>query len=433
MSAVLDFGERLAAREATSHRALRAPLNLDGQTAAGPQRAEELISALAVELSGHIDSIGAVVTRRMLVAEQRLVDPDDPTLGPLVSRFSHSTAGAVLAALAYGSSTERAGPTQAALALFERLAESDEGLAIALRAHRLLAAELWETWAAFIEDRIADRSLHRSVLSISTRQMSAYLDSVCDQLTDAWPRTRGRRRRGIDLPVQELVRRALYGSPGVAAAALADLGYTAACHMAIAVAFGDDQDKVEALARRLKLACGASTLVEPGSADVATIWLGFTRSVTALDVERARPLLDVGSVVGMSEVAAGVEGFRRTRQHATDALRVGIRTGRRGVTEHRDVALLALLCADESRADALARAELGPLAENNETAARLRETLSVYLEAGESQVVTAERLFVHQKTVKYRLHQAEELLGHTIAERRFELVAALMIREALHS
>jgi DNA-binding PucR family transcriptional regulator len=57
----------------------------------------------------------------------------------------------------------------------------------------------------------------------------------------------------------------------------------------------------------------------------------------------------------------------------------------------------------------------------------------VYLEAGESQVVTAERLFVHQKTVKYRLHQAEELLGHTIAERRFELVAALMIREALHS
>ena len=54
-------------------------------------------------------------------------------------------------------------------------------------------------------------------------------------------------------------------------------------------------------------------------------------------------------------------------------------------------------------------------------ATRLRETVRAYLAAGESQVATAQRLFIHEKTVKYRLTQAEELLGRKIGERRSEL------------
>jgi DNA-binding PucR family transcriptional regulator len=45
-------------------------------------------------------------------------------------------------------------------------------------------------------------------------------------------------------------------------------------------------------------------------------------------------------------------------------------------------------------------------------------------------VAAAQRLFVHEKTVKYRLRQAEELLGCKIGERRDELSAALMAHRA---
>ena len=431
MPPVVDFGERLAAREAASHKASLAALDLDGEPAGGRGRAQGLIYALAGELSTHIEAVAPALARRVFAAEKRLLGPEDPSIAALVSGFAHSTVGAVLAALAYGSSTDRACPTDGSLALFECLAERDDGLAIALRAHRLLNSELWHTWAEFTEEMIEDRSLHRTVLSMSTRQMAAYTDSVCEHLTGAWAETRRRRRHGIDVPVQELVRRALCGSPAATAAALAELGYAAEdLHLAIALPPTAEQDEVEALARRLRLACSATALVADGP-DVTTIWLGFGRGVAS--VERTQMLIDLPGPVGVGDVAAGVDGFRRTRQQAVDALRVAVLDARPGITKYRDVALLAVLCADESRARELVRAELGPLAGDDDVAVRLRDTVGAYLAAGESQVVTARRLFIHEKTVKYRLTQAEELLGCKISDRRSELGAALMVHRAFEA
>jgi DNA-binding PucR family transcriptional regulator len=102
-------------------------------------------------------------------------------------------------------------------------------------------------------------------------------------------------------------------------------------------------------------------------------------------------------------------------------------SGAAGITRYRDVALLVVLLADETRARGLARVELGPLIGDDDVAVRLRETIDAYLTSGESQVATARRLFIHEKTVKYRLRQAEELLGCKISERRSELAAALVV------
>jgi DNA-binding PucR family transcriptional regulator len=44
---------------------------------------------------------------------------------------------------------------------------------------------------------------------------------------------------------------------------------------------------------------------------------------------------------------------------------------------------------------------------------------------------TAVRLGVHANTVAYRLRQCEDLLDRSIRERRFELEAALRLREAM--
>jgi DNA-binding PucR family transcriptional regulator len=100
------------------------------------------------------------------------------------------------------------------------------------------------------------------------------------------------------------------------------------------------------------------------------------------------------------------------------------------VTRYGDVALLAVLCADTERARALARAELGPLVADDEQTCRLRDTLAAYLACGESHVAAAKQLFVHQKTVAYRVRHAEQLLGRRVGERRAELEAALLLYRA---
>ena len=62
------------------------------------------------------------------------------------------------------------------------------------------------------------------------------------------------------------------------------------------------------------------------------------------------------------------------------------------------------------------------------SAARLRETLTAYFEEGNSPVRAARRLGVHEKTVVYRVRKAEEVLGHAVGGRRAELELALRVR-----
>ena len=419
MPPVVDFEERRAARVAAPPRGWVAALDLDAEPESA--RVHTLIQDLARELSAHVEPIGSAIARRLPLAEPRLMDPDDPTVARLATRLAQADVGAVLAGLANGVPTDAARPTQPSIALFEHMAERDDGLAVLLRSHRAVNAELWQVWAAFSDERVRDRRLHRAVLALSTRQIAAYADSVCEHLTADWPEARRRRRRGLGVPVEQLVRRAVFGSEPVAEAALAALRYPLdACHVAVALPPSVDSDRLDDLARRLKLTCGAPVVAAP-DADGMTVWVGFGRAAAAAGLERARALVDLGLPVGLGEVGAGLDGFRRTRQQAADALRIATLGETTCITCYRDVALLAVLCADEARAQELVRVELGPLAGDDDVATRLRETVRVYLAAGESQVATAQRLFIHEKTVKYRLTQAEELLGRKIGDRRSEL------------
>ncbi|BDH59230.1 helix-turn-helix domain-containing protein [Tsukamurella sp. PLM1] len=75
--------------------------------------------------------------------------------------------------------------------------------------------------------------------------------------------------------------------------------------------------------------------------------------------------------------------------------------------------------------DTLVRRELGPLAADTDSAARLRETALAYLGAGGDAKATGEELVVHPNTVRYRIRQAEQALGHGIDERRVYVELAL--------
>ena len=71
------------------------------------------------------------------------------------------------------------------------------------------------------------------------------------------------------------------------------------------------------------------------------------------------------------------------------------------------------------------RRELGDLIGSDPATRRLRETLRTYLKQGGDTAATAELLTLHANTVRYRIRQSEQRLGHGINQRRGQLELAL--------
>lgn len=160
--------------------------------------------------------------------------------------------------------------------------------------------------------------------------------------------------------------------------------------------------------------------------------------------------------VAAGSPARGVDGFARSHHEALVARRVAQLGGTRPASTplydtdagrmpaggrdeeprsvcvaYPDLALDALITADLDAARRFAERELGPLAGEDDSARRLASTLAVFLEEGASFVRAARRLNVHTNTVTYRVHRAEELLGHPVTERQLELRLALRLASLL--
>ena len=101
-------------------------------------------------------------------------------------------------------------------------------------------------------------------------------------------------------------------------------------------------------------------------------------------------------------------------------------TGRAPVVLDLDVA-----AHDPRRAAEFVAATLGPLAADDPAAARLRETLRVYLEEADNAPRAAARLYTHRNTVLKRIARATELLGYPPRERRLAVELALELRRHL--
>jgi DNA-binding PucR family transcriptional regulator len=69
---------------------------------------------------------------------------------------------------------------------------------------------------------------------------------------------------------------------------------------------------------------------------------------------------------------------------------------------------------------------LGPLADDGEQQARLRETLRVFLAESSSYTATAERLKLHKNTIQYRIQKAAEIRGRGWEDQRLDVQLALL-------
>ena len=100
-----------------------------------------------------------------------------------------------------------------------------------------------------------------------------------------------------------------------------------------------------------------------------------------------------------------------------------------GLNQWNGVAILSRVGMSENpdAARHLVERELGKLAAPDPGLDIVRETLSHYLRNGSNIVLTASELYVHRNTVRYRLDQAEQLVGHPLTERRTEMDVALRL------
>jgi DNA-binding PucR family transcriptional regulator len=94
---------------------------------------------------------------------------------------------------------------------------------------------------------------------------------------------------------------------------------------------------------------------------------------------------------------------------------------------YHELEVIVLAAHDQQRAAEFVTATLGPLADDNPTAARLGETLRVFLDEAEHAPRAAARLNTLRNTVLQRVTRATELLGHRPGNRRLVVELALEV------
>jgi DNA-binding PucR family transcriptional regulator len=189
---------------------------------------------------------------------------------------------------------------------------------------------------------------------------------------------------------------------------------------------GDAVGRLEAEAARLAARCAASRpLVVPAGPAEVWAWLATDRPPD--DALRA-PDVSPGMRIAVGVTAPGVAGFRESHREAVAARDLAdLLTDT--LVAYGDVEVVSLLSQDRVAMAAFVRRELGDLAADDDAAGRLRATVLAYLESGMDGA--AARLAIHRNTVRYRLHQAEDLLGRPVTERRRELELALLCAAVL--
>jgi hypothetical protein len=195
----------------------------------------------------------------------------------------------------------------------------------------------------------------------------------------------------------------------------------------------DHTERLRSLAGDLARAT-RSTATFFTAVDRSTAWVWFGRGADDGELPAAAVKAALAehadARVALGRVGRGVDGFRSSHRQAgaaRDVARVS-RTGQPVTAQgDRAVAVVSMLLQDMNALTQWVSDVLGPLAANNDNAARLRETLLTFLVSGGSYQVTAEQLLLHRNTVKYRVGRAVELRGRGLEDDRIDVELALEV------
>ena len=275
------------------------------------------------------------------------------------------------------------------------------------------------------------------LLEVASARMFEYVDHVVAGVIAAAQREREEVLGGALARRAETIRLILDGAAIDAARAGERLGYDLRQRHTVLVLWtpphGDVQGALESAAAMLARAAGTRPpLTLSVGPSTLWAWLGSSSEPTLDTLSEAMSQAQNHIRVAVGPTRQGITGFRRSHEAAVSiqSLLAGHPGGAR-VALFRDLEVTALAAQSADRAAEFVAATLGPLAEDTPAAARLRDTLRVFLDEADNAPRAATRLHTHRNTVLQRVARATELLGYQPGERRLAMELALELAHQL--
>ena len=307
---------------------------------------------------------------------------------------------------------------------------------ILLKVYRVAADATWEFMVG-VADAVPDDGPDRAdVLKFLWGRAGRWISESIDRLILTYFTEREAAVQGAFARRNETIQALLRGDSVSVDTATQDLGHSVRALQTCLVLWSDDAGADESAPDLEALAQAIAREVK--APRPLTVAAGRRELWAWMATRQAPDLAGLSAIVEPYSVSAaiggpspGLDGFRTSHREAVDAQRLVLRSGAGAggstVTSYADVELACLMSENPQAARHLVERELGKLAAPDPALDIVRETLSQYLQNGSNVVQTATELFVHRNTVRYRLDQAEELVGHPLTERRTEMDVALRL------
>ncbi|WP_432168335.1 helix-turn-helix domain-containing protein [Streptomyces sp. bgisy031] len=409
------------------------------------RQADAVVVQVATEMSGRLDElVGAMQT---FLSDEITELRGDPALREMLAASNAANLEAFTDVVRYGIDPGVVTAPAAAEEYARWLARRSIAASALIRAYRLGQQHVQRWYLARIAQREPDARVAYVAGQRAMELAFAYVDTVSQRVVDVYEAERERWLANRSTERAAALRSLVSGEVTNSAAAERSLGYRLGrTHLGVVV-WTDERRQAEGDLHRFEtLLTSMASLVDaqqtplfvPQDRSVAWAWipLGAHSAVPAPE-QLARLAGTAGSDIrlALGTPAAGAAGFRATHTEALRAQTVAMIAGdhARQITSFADaeVRTAALLAADLEATQHLVAHSLGALGEDNETTARLRETLLAFLTENGSYVATARRVHLHKNTVKYRVDKAVQARGRPLDEDRLELELALVASRRL--
>jgi DNA-binding PucR family transcriptional regulator len=391
------------------------------------------VSALANLMGTELPGLTGVLHKVLAETIEEL--QGDQLIVELLGASIESNLETVAHILRYGIEVDGVSTPSAAEEYARRLAQRGVAPIALVRAYRL-GQQLVLDWAFDHLRADADQAVALAAGRIMIDTTFRYIDRISEQVVTAYESERVRWLANRNTVRQAMIEELLRGDAVDLSVAEGALSYRLRQnHVGVVLwsssksSADEDLRQLERLLQQAATAAGCSgqPLFVPRDRSTAWGWipLGRGRKEVAIEADA-----DGNHWIAVGSSAAGTDGFRVTHLEALQARQVALAARDRAeqVTAFTDpqVRTAALMAADLDGARRLVRKALGPLAADTEPAARMRETLQVFLAEKGSYLATAERIHLHKNTVKYRVDKALEERGRPLDDERLELELALV-------
>jgi DNA-binding PucR family transcriptional regulator len=402
------------------------------------RRAAARVADIAAASSARLDDVA-----RLLQAELAESIPElrgDRLMLDLLHASVESNVKTFFHIARYGVPVDTVEAPWPAVEYARRLAQREISSNALLRAYRLGHRRALEWVAGELAGVEPDGRISFAALQMLQDAAFAYIDRVSEQVVAEYETERERWLANRNTIRTATLSALLAGEEVDTAAAEQVLGYRLRHEHLGLVLWADERMPSTGLLKCLGQLTGSmaqvvgadsSPLFVPQDRSLGWGWIPL-RAGTPVDLDRlARVVGEAGSEVkaAIGAVGTGLAGFRATHRQALRAHQVAVVGAERAqrITSFTapGVRAAAALAGDLPLARDLVTSMLGRLARDDEGVARLRETLTVFLQQNQSFVATAAKVHLHKNTVKYRVDKAVRLRGRPIEEDRLDLELAL--------